>query len=315
MDVQVAVATQAGNSPTHVSVALDGSTGSVIAKTSIRLVFDRFLLPTTTFRQSVCLQPVIGLVKTLADCTAGILLEPAYDPVLRRITFRQPATSLGLLSGKRYTISVFPPPDKASASGIRAFDGAPLSATFSRDFTTRDTEPTGGNTEPPPTDLCDDVTHGVLQNTCATSGCHTGNGAADHGLILGAAAGLDLSTNAQLRATALSHVAHQTQTGEHADEGESSPSRFGRAMPILDPGRPGNSYLLYKLLANADNGDPGSDANEERQRIEEIARLRAAVVVGMPMPPQDGAGAQVDQKHLEKLSAWILQGASTATCE
>jgi hypothetical protein len=39
------------------------------------------------------------------------------------------------------------------------------------------------------------------------------------------------------------------------------------------------------------------------------------VVVGMPMPPQDGAGAQVDQEHLEKLSAWILQGASTATCE
>ncbi len=287
----------------------------MVARTSIRLVFNRFLLPTTTFRQSVCLQPGLDLVKAIEDCAEGILLEPAYDPVLRQITFRQPATSPGLASGKRYTISVFPPPNSASNAGIRAFDGAPLSAAFSRDFTTRDTEPTGGSAEPPPADLCYDVTHGVLQSKCATSGCHTGNGAEDHGLVLGPAEGLDLSTNARLRATALSHVAHETQTGEHADEGEDSPSRFGRAMPILDPGQPGNSYLLYKLLANADNGDPGSDAARERDRIEEIARLRAAVVVGMPMPPQDGAGVQIDQAHLEKLSDWILQGASTATCK
>jgi hypothetical protein len=287
----------------------------VIAKTSIRLVFDRFLLPTTTFRQSVCLRSVSGPVKAAKDCAKGLVLEPAYDPVLRQITFRQPATSLGLIAGKRYTISVFTPPDAGSLAGIRAFDGAPLAAAFSREFTVRDVEPPGEAPEPPPADLCYDVTHGVLQRTCATNGCHTGAGADDHGLVLGAAEGLDLSTNAHLRATALSHVAHETQTGEHADEGEDSASRFGRAMPIVDPTRPGNSYLLYKLLANADNGDPGADAAKERQRIAEIARLRAAVVVGMPMPPQDGAGARVDQEHLEKLSAWILQGAATATCQ
>lgn len=285
------------------------------SKTSVRLVFDRFLLPTTTFRQSVCLQSVVGPVAAIKDCAAGVVLEPAYDPVLRRVTYRQPATSLGLAAGKRYTISVFPPPSRASLLGIRAFDGAPLSAAFSRDFTVRDVEPPGEPAAPPPADLCYDVTHSVLQRTCATNGCHTSAGAEDHGVLLGAAEGLDFSTNARLRATALSHVAHETQTGEHADEGEDSPSRFGRAMPILDPGRPGNSYLLYKLLANADNGDPGADVDKERQRLEEITRLRAAVVVGMPMPPQDGASNAVDQAHLEKLSDWILQGAPTATCK
>ena len=287
----------------------------MVAKTSVRLVFDRFLLPTTTFRQSVCLRSGRGLVEAIEDCSKGVALEPAYDPVLRQITYRLPATSLGLVSGARYTISVFPPPGEVSSAGIRAFDGAPLSAASSRDFTVRDTEPPDEPAEPPPADLCYDVTHGVFQSKCATKGCHTGKGAEDHGLVLGAAEGLDLSTNAMLRATALSRVAHETQTGEHADVVEDSPSRFGRAMPILDPRRPGNSYLLYKLLANADNGDPGADSDKERQRIEEITRLRAAVVVGMPMPPQDGAGVQVDQPHLEKLSAWILQGAPTATCK
>lgn len=316
VDIQVAqVAKSAdGGSPTaHAAIALNGSTADVVATTSFRLTFDRFLLPTATFRQSVCLQPVLGLVTAAASCARGVTLEPAYDPVLRRITYRQPATSAGLAPGTRYTISVFPPPDDGTTNGIQAFDGAPLDRAVSREFTTRDSEPAGTVVEPPPSvDFCAALDGDVFKATCAAGGCHTGSGPADHGVVLGPAAGLDFSSNAGLQATAVSRVAHGTQTGEHADKGEVSPSRFGRAMPIIDPTRPGNSYLLYKLLSSEANGAPGSDAAAEKARVDEIARLRAAVVVGMPMPPADGASKPLDQQQLEQISDWILLGAATS---
>lgn len=312
VDIQIAKSTDGGIPSGYVAVAPDGSTADVVATTSFRLTFDRFLLPTATFRQSVCLQPVLGSITAASDCVRGVTLEPAYDPVLRRITYRQPSTSAGLAPGTRYTISVFPPPDDGTTNGILAFDGAPLDRAVSFAFTTRDSEPAGTSVEPPPSvDFCATLDQNVFKASCAAGGCHTGSGAVDHGVVLGPAEGLDFSSSAALRATAVSRVAHQTQTGEHADQGESNPSRFGRAMPIIDPTRPGNSYLLYKLLASEANGAPGSDAAAERARVDEIARLRAAVVVGMPMPPANGASKPVDQQQLEQISDWILTGAAT----
>ena len=312
VDIQIAKSTDGGSPSGYVAIAPDGSTADVVATTSFRLTFDRFLLPTATFRQSVCLQPVLGAVTAAKDCARGITLEPAYDPVLRRITYRQPATSAGLAPSTRYTISVFPPPSDGTTNGILAFDGAPLDHAASFDFTTRDSEPAGTTVEPAPSvDFCAALDHDVFKGSCAAGGCHTSSGPADHGVVLGAAEGLDFSSNAALHATAVSRVAHETQTGEHADQGESNPSRFGRAMPIIDPRRPGNSYLLYKLLASERNGAPGSDAAAEKARVDEIARLRAAVVVGMPMPPADGASEPVNQLQLEQISDWILSGAAT----
>lgn len=312
VDIQIAKATDGGIPSGYVAIAADGSTADVVATTSFRLTFDRFLLPTATFRQSVCLQPVLGMVTAASDCARGVTLEPAYDPVLRRITYRQPATSAGLVPGTRYTISVFPPPDDGTTNGILAFDGAPLDGAVSFAFTTRDSEPAGTSVEPPPSvDFCGALDPEVFKATCSAGGCHAGGGAVDHGVALGSAAGLDVSSGAGLRATAVNRVAHGTQTGEHAAQGDVSPSRFGRAMPIIDPTRPGNSYLLYKLLASEANGAPGSDAAAERARVEEIARLRAAVVVGLPMPPPDGASPPVEQRQLEQISDWILSGAAT----
>lgn len=311
VDIQIAKSTDGGIPSGYVAIAPDGSTADVVATTSFRVTFNRFLLPTATFRQSVCLQPVLGAVTAAGDCARGVTLEPAYDPVLRRITYRQPATSAGLAPGTRYTISVFPPPNDGTTNGILAFDGAPLDRAVSFELTTRDSEPAGTVVEPPPSvDFCA-LAHDVFKASCAAGGCHTGSGPADHGVVLGPAEGLDFSSNAALRATAVSRVAHETQTGEHADQGEVSPSRFGRAMPIIDPTRPGNSYLLYKLLASEANGAPGSDAAAEKARVEEIARLRASVVVGMPMPPADGASKPLDQQQLEQISDWILRGAPT----
>lgn len=256
---------------------------------------------------------MLGVITAAKDCARGVLLEPAYDPVLRRINYRQPATSAGLAPATRYTVSVFPPPGDGTNYGILAFDGAPLAAAVSLEFTTRSSEPAGSTVEPPPSvDFCAALDKPVFQASCATGGCHTSSGPKDHGVLLGPAEGLDFSSNAALEATAVNQVAHETQTGEHAAQGDISAQHFGRAMPLIDPTRPGNSYLLYKLLAREDNGSPGSDAAAERARVEEIARLRAAVVVGLPMPPPDGVSAPLTQEQLEQISDWILAGAKTA---
>lgn len=251
-------------------------------------------------------------VKAAKDCANGVFLDPAYDPVLRQIVYRQEAKSAGLAPGQHYTISVFPPPGDGTTNGIQAFDGAPLDVAKSRTFTTRAVEPMGSLPDtPPPVDFCGDLYIHVLRDTCAANGCHTSAGADDHGIHLGAAEGLDLSTPAKIAATAF-HVAHGTQTGEHADDPEISPSSFGRAMPVLDPTHPGNSYLLYKLLASADNGAKGATAELEQARLDELARLRATVVVGLPMPPSDGRGKELDQAQMQQISAWIAAGATTA---
>ena len=314
VDISVATATDGGAPSSYVAIDALGTTSGVVAKTSVRLTFDRLLLPTETFRQSMCLHPGVDSIKATKDCANGVFLEPAYDPVRRQITYRQPAVSPGLAPGSHYTVSVFPPPADGSTNGIAAFDGAPLEHAMSRTFTTRDVEPAGTIVDTPPKiDFCGDLFPHLLRDTCAANGCHTATGKEDHGLVLGAAEGLDFSTPAQILATAVSHAAHETATGEHASMVETSPSLLGRAMPILDPTRPGNSYALYKLLANVKNGAKGGTPALEQKRLVDLDRLRSVVVVGIPMPPEDGRDKELDQAELEQISDWIAQGAPS-TC-
>jgi hypothetical protein len=317
VDISVATATDGGVPSSYVVIDALETTAEVVAKTSVRITFDRLLLPTETFRQSVCLRPFPGQIHAAKDCTNGVFLEPSYDPVRRQITYRQPAVSAGLDSDVDYTISVFPPPADGSMSGIAAFDGAPLELAASRTFHTRkaDAEPQPPEMvidTPPKIDFCGDLFPHLLRDTCSTNGCHTATGKEDHGLVLGAAEGLDFSTPARILATAVSHAAHETATGEHGSTVETSPSLFGRAMPILDPTRPGNSYALYKLLANVKNGAKGSTPALEQKRLVDLDRLRSVVVVGIPMPPSDGRAKELSQKDLEQLSDWIAQGAPTS---
>ena len=313
VDIYVATATDGGAPSSYVVVDALGTTKEIVAKTSVRITFDRLLLPTETFRQSVCLRPGVDPITANKDCANGVFLEPSYDPVRRQITYRQPAVSAGLAPGSHYTVSVFPPPPDGSTNGIAAFDGAPLEHAMSRTFTTRAVEPAGTVVDTPPKiDFCGDLFPSLLRDTCSANGCHTTTGKEDHGLVLGAAEGLNFSSPARILATAVNHAAHETETGEHAAMVETSPSLFGRAMPILDPTRPGNSYALYKLLANVKNGAKGSTPDLEQKRLVDLDRLRSVVVVGMPMPPEDGRGKKLEQKDLEQLSDWIAQGAPTS---
>jgi hypothetical protein len=147
----------------------------------------------------------------------------------------------------------------------------------------------------------------ILLGGCAYGSCHLQLPEA------GAAEGMDLGSVASLLATAVGHPSHETQTGESARDPDQSGLRFGRAMPILDPGVPGASYLVYKLLANRTTPltlpfppDPSGDPTVDPP---EVARLRKTLVVGMPMPPITAAGAAPLPGEAEWLSEWLLQGA------
>jgi hypothetical protein len=160
---------------------------------------------------------------------------------------------------------------------------------------------------PPCEDACPvrDVVS-VLQQACGLSACH--GVFASSGLRLDDELGISL---------AIGRTAHQTQTGELAWQGEQSPSSLGRAMPIIDPGNPGNSYLLYKVLIN--RSIPAAAVAP----TEELARLRSAVVVGNPMPIEeypddpatpehDGGGLSLDE--LDLVRRWIAAGAPAPSC-
>ncbi|WP_437491067.1 hypothetical protein WME75_14910 [Sorangium sp. So ce1014] len=127
--------------------------------------------------------------------------------------------------------------------------------------------------------------------------------------------------------TAIGHAAHQTQMGERAHVGEETPQRFGRAMPLIDPGNPGNSYLLYKMIVGQSALDPSLPAEQAEKLREETERLRAAFVMGMPMPPPQSdpwfwfhpqmandPNVTVYVDGMDILSAWILDGAEPRDC-
>jgi hypothetical protein len=159
-----------------------------------------------------------------------------------------------------------------------------------------------------------------LFGTCAFSGCHgpakAGTPTPDYSSV---SAGLDLYNAAGVAATAIGQTAHQTQQGQTSTTGDQSPLRFGRAMPLIDPRNPGNSYLLYKLIINPLNHHrPGGALDPQLEA--EIGRLRATVVSGLPMPaeagsltglfppPSDPEGLQSLQQML-LIDAWIAAGA------
>jgi hypothetical protein len=283
-------------------------TDGVLSTTSFLVQADRFLLPAATFRQSVCIQDSAAAVKGAADCKSGVFVEAAYDPVLRRITYRQTTDPAAkhLVPGGTYKITVFPPPSAGSTFGVQAFDGAPLDRVYAYEFTVAKADPPGAKVEPPPSASCIALPLKQALGQCALAGCHSTSTMADHGVLLSPAEGLDLSSMDGFARTGIGHVAHESQTGEHANQGDVAPLRFGRAMPIVDPSRPGNSYMLYKLLANRHNTTTPSD--------EEVARLRASVIVGMPMPPVNGQNDFFDDEGLGALSTWILAGAPTKVC-
>lgn len=172
-------------------------------------------------------------------------------------------------------------------------------------------------------------------SNCAFGDCHADGRRQIEGTMesayIGPAMGLVLCTSGPtpscpdkylsptgMLATALGQIAHQTQQG-NAYPGDvnpvlENPRRFGRAMPIIDPASPGNSYLVYKILAGL---DPFVVSDENPAAAGEQNRLREAIVVGMTMPATGfalGVSEGPPVSEMQSISNWIARGAPAKNC-
>ncbi len=302
-----------------------GATVTAAPNSSIRITFDRFLLPAQSIRQAICVQPIIEPVATIDDCTDPVTFEPTYDPVKMQIDYRLSTPQTGTPSGdfmpnSTYQLTMLAGSiTDATVSGVHAFDGQPLDEVV--DFTVtsrRAAAPLGDRCGRPPAsqNFCDGRTAPVTRfSACKSAGCHIASSdlGAAMGLQFGSAIPLSVNPTAQqevIARTAVDHVAHETMTGEHATVPDDFPLRFGRAMPIIETNNAGNSYMLYKLLVSVDmNGTPFVDPAEAE-------RLRESVVVGAPMPLIAIAGLpkSLTLDQIEALSQWIQAGAPLESC-
>lgn len=159
---------------------------------------------------------------------------------------------------------------------------------------------------------------GLFAQSCTGSGCHSG-GNPGAGVPWGggdAAMGLDLATVDAIEQTAIGQVAHQTEVGERGSASELTAARFGRSMPIVRPSSPAHSYLVYKALIQTMSHAPSDQLDPDVG--DELERLRAAWVIGAPMPPADSLlGVANDPlgkgswRRLRLLDSWVSHGAVT----
>jgi len=288
----------------------------------IRFRFDRYLRPSSVLRQSIYV--TIGLLdpNTGESPAGGYFFQPRYDPYERTAVFALPPGDR-LQPEMRHTVRLRPPVDPSDPAGIRAFDGAPLAEETTYSFTTSSgvTDPDHDvNDEWPKADWCDALQVPLklpsvrsVFAACARAGCHGGDMPA---------AGMDLSSADAVRSTALHALAREATPTGTSGEVLTNPPVLGEGMPRIDPGNPGNSYLVYKLLINEANhprpGDPeaveptfqGGLPPLEPPDPAELARLRNAFVILEPMP----IGGYLTPNQMRSVVAWIGLGAEVKDC-
>jgi hypothetical protein len=297
----------------------------------LELRFDRFLLPTTAVRQSIVYYTGRPRNAVLLDPSLPEL-TPTYDPVERVVRFLLPEGA-SLVPNTLYTVE-FPVAGAPATPtrdvvvlgwGFRAFDGAPLDEQGILRISFRTGEHRSATPAAAPAS-CDEVAkelrcEGASRCQPAYAGCascHSDDAHAPLGLVLTSRDGLR---------DAIGRVAHQTETGPTTGVPLEAPERFGSGMPVIDPSRPENSYLLYKLLvapaAYLPSGEP-LDACPSDYLVaapagpdclvppaEEIDRLRASFVLGDPMPPPHVPSeyAFFHRAEVRKLTSFIRAGA------
>lgn len=238
---------------------------------ALELRFDRYLLPSTAIRQSVLLYTGFEDI--------FVFLEPDYDVLERVVRYRLPPGAL-LQPGLLYSVKITPPdPKDAASNGFRAYDGAllePGRVRLEYSFRTarRDPEPVASSNDASPT--CADVLSILQQSGCASATCHDAEEPA---------AGLRLDSPKSFSETAVRVVAHETDIGPEATHALVDSPRFGVGMPIVDPGNPANSYLLYKLLLNPQNFGNAECAT----------RYQVSLPRGACLPPSDAEGERLHE--------------------
>lgn len=246
--------------------------------------FDRYLLPATAARESFSLYTGED-TNTVPRGSRVPGLTVRYDVVERVVTYSLP-TNVFLQPNTHYTAELAVPSEQADP-GFRAFDGAPLDEeTIVRvSFLTSNQRAAPVLERPEAT--CSNVLD-TLGRSCTGGSCHGSNDAV---------MGMDLSNEIGLSRTAVGRVAHQTETGPTAGVPQQNPARFGVGMPRIDPGRPDNSYLMYKLIAAPENYR-ASDDDPDPCSTSHNALVDPATCV--PAAPEEN----------ERLAEWFLQGAA-----
>jgi hypothetical protein len=273
--------------------------------TPVELRFDRFLLPSTAVRQSIVYYTGRAGTAPLLDPSLPEL-TPAYDPFERVVRFTLPEGAT-LVPNTLYSVE-FPVAGVAAAPprhvpvldwGFRAFDGAPLAEQGILRISFRTGEHRSALRAAEPS-TCDDVVsllrcEGEDQD-CAPgntgcASCHVNTSAAWHGLRL--------TSERALVDTAIGKVSHQTETGATTGLPLESPERFGVAMPLIDPFRPENSYLLYKLLVGPSVYGPSAG---------ETPDCTSAFSVGMAAETTGPSCLEPPAAELDRLKSWFVLG-------
>jgi hypothetical protein len=274
----------------------------------IEVRFDRFILPKTAVRQS------LRVYSGRPD--QALRLEPVYDVVERVVTYR---TAPGVFErGLLYQVDIALPEENSDGFGFRAFDWAPLveSGEIPLHFSFRTARAAPGDVPPPAPPSCNDVLSVLSASECGLAPCHAGPKAQ---------MGLRLDSGLGLRETAISRVARETE-GPNAGATIVDPARFGVGMPLIDPGGPSSSYLVYKLLTKPENFGSGDAACRTSHLVPlregtcltppqaERSRLGDWFVRLDPMPPGSGSLTH-GTRDLRTLTDFIRAGASTSDCE
>ncbi len=280
--------------PVQSDVAADGST-QALANTRIELVFDRYLDPRTVARQAVCLRSDPNPVESAEDCEGGILLNVTYDPAGRVVTYYvDPGQTPSLLPAATHYLTVYGA--QSEGGGFRAFDGARLEER--RELFFQVVDPGGLEPQLPP--VVDDAT---CEQTATSFGvcasCHIRRPEATPDAPANEPpAGLELDSLERALATG-TRAAHGGSVGATGNQlGAKTPDKLGAGMPVLSPGDPGNSYLVYKMLA-ATEVDAATLAPGETER------LRQGLITGMPMPPDNVRENRPDEATVRQITTWI----------
>lgn len=295
----------------------------------IQIAVDRYLLPASITRQSV-------FVVTAGGEPADNELVITYDPVSRTISARG-LKDVWLTPGQPYKLQFSVPlNDAVNDRGLRAIDRATLAEP--REIAFFATEPAGQTSEKA-VDFCGDVLP-IFTMKCTSGTCHAGGPAGSNK----AAAGLVLDSFTGIQATAIRRVANGANTTGRTGNPEERGRVFGLGMPVIDPGEPGNSWLLYKIeLAREPAVDSGintsfvcnkvpnkdeialptADPFRFDVKIERASDLELAIlndhVPGREMPyPSSFVTSSVQQAlsfdERQRIRLWIAQGAKMTEC-
>jgi hypothetical protein len=314
-----------------------GTAGTIPADGTIQIAFDRLLYPATVTRQSFQLED-----------SAGNFPEPivTYDPVARVVSLSSPGAEAGaqwLTPDLTYTVTIGVATDYTGGSGPRAIDGATLTGKVTLTFEASPVQvgaPTP--TADRPVDFCNDVIP-IFQMRCSGGLCH----AAPLGPS-NPAEGLVLETPLGVANTAIARVSQESNTGPMAGTpGNDQTSYFGVDMAIVAPGDPGASWLIYKGLRGTVRPiDQGLDAgvaacgsasaptpalqlpspqpalalpgSEQEILSQYILGNQMPYPLNLPAsegtPPQDFDTLPMTFDELERVRAWIAQGAHVEDC-